>query len=129
MKKTIKEDNARKILESRYLNDNTLLEFVLEGKEVIISVRYVVGVASGIREITLTKISLEDYANNLSKIIEENEDKTAIAIFTKREKTGEYELRNVFDVEEHNYAILEFMDIVYKKKFPNKELSKNLTSK
>ena len=129
MKKTIKEDNERRILESRYLNDNTLLEFVLEGKEVIITVRYVSGVLSGIQEITLTRISLEDYANNLSKIIEENEDKTAIAIFTKREEIGEYELRNVFSVEEHKYAILEFMDIVYEKSFPNKKLSKNLTSK
>ena len=129
MKKTIKEDNERKILESRYLNDNTLLEFVLEKNQVVITVRYIEGVASGIKEITLTKISLEEYANNLSKIIEENEDKTAIAIFTKREKTGEYELRNIFDVEEHSYAILEFMDIVYSKKFPNKSLSKNLTRK
>ena len=127
MKRTIKEDNQRKILESKYLNDNTLLEFVLEKNEVIITVRFVSGVVSGIQEITLTRISLEDYANNLSKIIEENEDKTAIAIFTKREETGEYELRNVFNVEEHQYAILEFMDIVYKKKFPNRELSKNLT--
>ena len=114
MKKTIREDNSRKILESRYLNDNTLLEFVLEGNQVVASIRYVSGVVSGIREITLTTMSLEDYANNLSKIIEENEEKNAIAIF-KRDEQGNYELRNVFDVEEHSYAILEFMDIVYAK--------------
>ena len=36
MKKTIKEDNNRRILESKYLNDNTLLEYVLEdNKEVV----------------------------------------------------------------------------------------------
>lgn len=128
MKKTIKEDNARRILESRYLNDNTLLEFVLEGNQVVANIRYVSGVVSGIREITLTTMSLEDYANNLSKIIEENKDKDAIAIF-KRDEDGNYELRNVFDVEEHSYAILEFMDIVYSKKFPNKKLDKNLTRK
>ena len=68
MKKTIKEENNRKILESRYLNDNTLLEFVLEGNQVVASIRYVSGVVSGIREITLATMSLEDYANNLSKI-------------------------------------------------------------
>ena len=73
-------------------------------------------------------MSLEDYANNLSKIIEENEEKNAIAIF-KRDEQGNYELRNVFDVEEHSYAILEFMDIVYAKKFPNKKLNKDLTHK
>lgn len=128
MKKTIKEDNARRILESRYLNDNTLLEFVLEGNQVVANIRYVSGVVSGIREITLTTMSLEDYANNLSRIIEENETKDAIAIF-KRDEDGNYELRNVFDVEEHSYAILEFMDIVYSKKFPNKKLDKNLTHK
>lgn len=126
MKKTIKEENNRKILESRYLNDNTLLEFVLEGNQVVASIRYVSGVVSGIREITLATMSLEDYANNLSKIFEENEEKNAIAIF-KRDEQGNYELRNVFDVEEHSYAILEFMDIVYAKKFPNKKLNKNLT--
>ena len=129
MKKTIKEDNQRKILESKYLNDNTLLEFVLEKNEVIISIRYVAGVVSGIHEIILIKISLEDYANNLSKIIEENEEKNAIAIFTKREKNGEYELRNIFDVEEHSYVVSEFLDIVYDQKFPNKKLNKNLTHK
>ena len=126
MKKTIKEENNRKILESRYLNDNTLLEFVLEGNQVVASIRYVSGVVSGIREITLATMSLEDYANNLSKIFEENEEKNAIAIF-KRDEQGNYELRNVFDVEEHSYATLEFMDIVYAKKFPNKKLNKNLT--
>ncbi len=128
MKKTIKEDNSRKILESRYLNDNTLLEYVLEGDQVTASIRYVSGVISGIKEITLTTMSLEDYAKNLSKIIEENEEKNAIAIF-KRDEQGNYELRNVFDVEEHSYAILEFLDIVYSKKFPNKQLNKNLTRK
>ena len=127
MKKTIKEDNNRRILESKYLNDNTLLEYVLEdNKEVVATIRYVSGVISGIREITLTRMSLEDYANNLSKIIEENETKDAIAIF-KRDEKGNYELRNVFEVEEHSFAILEFMDIVYNKKFPNKQLNKNLT--
>lgn len=126
MKKTIREDNNRKILESRYLNDNTLLEFVLDGNQVVASIRYVSGVVSGIREITLTTMSLEDYANNLSKIIEENEEKDAIAIF-KRDEDGNYELRNVFEVEEHSYSILEFIDIVYAKKFPNKKLNKNLT--
>lgn len=126
MKKTIKEDNSRRILESRYLNDNTLLEFVLEEKDVVVTVRYVSSPISGIKEVTLTRMSLEDYANNLSKIIEENEKKDAIAIF-KRDEKGNYELRNIFDVEEHSYAILEFMDIVYAKKFPNKKLNKNLT--
>ena len=126
MKKTIKEDNERKILESRYLNDNTLLEFVLEEKDVVVTVRYVSSPISGIKEVTLTRMSLEDYANNLSKIIEENEKKDAIAIF-KRDEKGNYELRNIYDVEEHSYAILEFMDIVYAKKFPNKKLNKNLT--
>ena len=126
MKKTIKEDNSRRILESRYLNDNTLLEFVLEEKDVVVTVRYVSSPISGIKEVTLTRMSLEDYANNLSKIIEENEKKDAIAIF-KRAEQGNYELRNIFDVEEHSYAILEFMDIVYAKKFPNKKLNKNLT--
>ena len=71
MKKTIKEENNRKILESRYLNDNTLLEFVLEGNQVVASIRYVSGVVSGIREITLATMSLEDYANNL--LTNENE--------------------------------------------------------
>lgn len=128
MKKTIKEDNSRRILESRYLDDNTLLEFVLEGNQVIATIRYVSGVITGIKEVTLTTMSLEDYANNLSKIIEENEEKNAIAIF-KRDEKGNYELRNIFDVEEHSYAILEFMDIVYAKKFPNKQKNKNLTQK
>ena len=126
MKKTIREDNNRRILESRYLDDNTLLEFVLEEKEVVVTVRYVSSTISGIKEVTLTRMSLEDYTNNLSKIIEENEEKNAIAIF-KRDEQGNYELRNVYDVEEHSYAILEFMDIVYAKKFPNKKLNKNLT--
>lgn len=129
MKKTLKEDNNRKILESRYINDNTLLEFTLEEDKVIVGVRYISGHISGIKEVILTTMSLEDYTNNLSNIIEENETKDAIAIYKKSKETDSYKLYSIFDLEEHSYAIQEFIDIVYSKKFPNKKLNKNLTRK
>lgn len=120
MKKTIKEDQERLILQSELLNDNTLLEVVADHGNMVVGVRFVDSPLTGLREHILIKMDIVEYMKHQDKLMEINEDKTSIAIFTPTEKG--YVLKDVYDTVEHQFGYQEFVDIEYKKRFPNKSL-------
>lgn len=128
MKKTIKADKNRKILKEEYLNDNTLLEIVMEDdRNIIVSVRFVEGSSNTIREHVLTKMTIYDYLSDYNDLIKKSADSSAIAIFVKT-KEG-LQLNRFYNIEEHAFALDEFIDIVYEEKFPKLVLDKHLILK
>lgn len=128
MKKTIKADKSRKILKEEFLNDNSLLEITMEdNRDILVGVRFVEGVGSGIKEHILARINIYDYASEYSDLVKISYDSSAIAIFNKT-KAG-YQLDRFYDLEEHAFALDEFKDIVFKKKFPELALDKYLVLK
>lgn len=120
MEKTIKKDQERNIIKSELLNDNTLLEFVAKNHDIIASVRYIDSPITGIRENILFKMDVADYTKHVGEIIQISEEKEAIAIFQPIEEG--YQLKQVYDTQEHQFAISEFVDLVYKKHFPTQPL-------
>lgn len=125
MKDTIKKDRERKVIKEEYLDDNTLLEVTLEDKKVTISVRYVESPVHGIKEHILLTMTVEEYTKSKDKFIMINEERNAIAIF---ERKGEvFFLRSVYETEEHSFSAADFTDLVFKKRFPQKQLTKELT--
>lgn len=122
MKDTIKKDKERKIIKEEYLDDNTLLEVSIDEGMVIISVRFVESPITGIREHTLLQVKAEDYMKHMDKLIDVNEKKDAIAIFTPT-KEG-YLLRDVYDAKEHEFTNTDFTDLLYRERFPQKKLNK-----
>ena len=125
MKKTIKADKSRKILQEEFLNDNSLLELTMEdNRDILVGIRFVEGVGFGIKEHILTKMSIYDYLSEYSNLVKISEDSSAIAIFNKT-KAG-YQLDRLYDLEEHAFALDEFIDIVFEKKFPKLSLDKYL---
>lgn len=125
MKKTIKADKSRKILQEEFLNDNSLLELTMEdNRDILVGIRFVEGVGFGIKEHILTKMSIYDYLSEYSNLVKISEDSSAIAIFNKT-KAG-YQLDRLYNLEEHAFALDEFIDIVFEKKFPKLSLDKYL---
>lgn len=124
MKKTIKEDNNRNVVNKIYLNDNSLLEYVLENTYLTAVVRYIE--YSKINEITLTSIKEEEFYN-IFKMLKLNKNRTHIALFLKEEDN--YVLSNIYDINDHSFVDLEFIDIVFDKEFSEYELDKNLVLK
>ena len=125
MKKTIKEELNRQILKQTLINDNTLLEIESNKRNIIISVRFVEGL--GIKEHVLTHMDVAVFTDHIDEIIQFNEDKSAIAIFQLVD--GVLVLANVYDTLKHQFAISDFIDIVYRLKFPDKPLNKQLMKK
>ena len=123
MEKTIKGDLNRKIVYSKLINDNTLLEYYVKGDILFITVRFVD--LSSVREHVLKTIPVEE-SDNIFQIVNFNEDNSAIAIFNKTDEG--YQLNGVYDTIEHSYEASDFMDIVYEKKF-NQKLGKRLIKK
>lgn len=126
MKSTIKKDRERKVIKEEYLDDNNLLEVTIEDKMVVIGIRYVESPISGIKENILLTMTPEEYMKDKDKTFMINEERNAIAIFEQREEG--YFLRDVYETEEHSYAPSDFVDIVFKKRFPQKQLTKELMS-
>ena len=120
MKKTIKEDQERLILQSELLNDNTLLEVVADHGNMVVGVRFVDSPLTGLREHILIKMDIVEYMKHQDNLMEINEDRTSIAIFTPAEEG--YVLKDVYDTLEHQFGYQEFVDIEYRKRFPNKPL-------
>ena len=121
MKKTIKEDNNRQVINSIYLNDNSLLEYVKENDTISVVARYIKD--SRINEVTLTYTN----ENDINNVIRFNEDNSFVAIFSKN--NDNYVLTNIYDTKENSYVDLEFIDIVFEKKFNNLKLNKHLVLK
>lgn len=130
MRKNIKADKERTIIKEEYINDNSLLEATLEdNREVTLTIRFVKSPIEGIKEHFLTKMTIYDFLsetdfNNFLKI---SEDNSAIAIF--KEVPEGFQLERLYDTEEHSFALDEFIDIVYKEKFPELALNKHLVLK
>jgi len=122
MKKTIKEDKARKIIKEEYITDNALLEYVLENDEVTIGIRYID--RQKIHETILLKISLEDYLERAASFLDISEDKSTIATFTRIGKS--YQLDRVYEITENSFVTDDFIDVAYQLKFPNQKLNKQL---
>lgn len=128
MKKTIKADKQRKILKEEFLNDNALLQATMEdNRDVTISVRFVEHPLVGIKEHILTKLSIYDYVSDYDNLIKIANDSSAIAVFNKTDEG--FQLDSLYDAEEHTFAIDEFIDIAYEKKFPELVLDKYLVLK
>lgn len=124
MKDTIKEDKERKIIKEEYLDNNTLLEISVEEGKVVISVRFVDTHLSGIKEHILLQIKAETYMKHMEGLIDISEKKDTIAIFKPTEKG--YLLHSVYDTSSHEFVNADFTELLYKRRFPHKQLNKNL---
>ena len=120
MRKTIREDGKRLVLESEYLNDNALLEYVAEEGFMNVGVRYVKSPLEGIKEQKVLHMDITQYMKHPGEIIEINEGKDAIAVFLPCEQG--YTLRSIYDTVEHQFVDPEIMDMEYPKKFPGHTL-------
>ena len=125
MKKTLKEDQERLVLQSELLNDNALLEYTADRGYMIVGVRYVDGYH--IEEDIVLMMNIVDYMKHQEALIELNEDKSAIATFRPTDEG--YVLTDVYDTVEHRMGIPEFVDIEYQNRFPNKKLIKDFYKK
>ena len=115
MKKTIKEDLETKYLKEELVNDNTLLLYEILGKNnILLKMRYIG--RNTLKETNIINLTLEEYMSG--KVVRLNEDNTALAIF-KNEDDKEV-LTQVYDLETHYSTCLDFMDILYNKKFKDK---------
>lgn len=116
MKKTIKEDNERIILNQQYLDDNNLLEYLIDEKYISLIVRFIEH--SKINEIKLTKMTFDDYLNNLNNLVKINDNNTAVALYKK--ENDEYYLDRLYKAEDHSFAYNDFIDIEYNNYFNSK---------
>ena len=117
MRKTIKEDNERLVLQRELLNDNALLEISTNNGFVEVGIRFVDSSVREIKEHILINMETVEFMKHQDNLIEINDNKDTIAIY---KPVGEkYELIQVYDVKNHQYAISDFLDIVYNEKFPN----------
>ena len=117
MEKDIKKDSNRSILNSFYINDNTLLEYEINGEEVLFNVRFVENRA--IHEHILGKVNIVEFFEHLDDIIQLNEDHSAIAFYQK--DGDEYRLFRLYDTKEHLFALDDFMEEEYQKYFEKKK--------
>lgn len=127
MKNTIKSDNERLIIKEELLDDNSLLqyEYDRENDKVLLAIRFIKH--HTIQEHILTILSIHEYASELDDRVKINEDHTSIAIFDK--KDNDYVLRDCYNLQEHNYAINDFVDIEFNNKFPNIKINNYLVLK
>ena len=125
MKKTINAELRAGFIRQILINDNALLYYRHNEKNnelVDISLRYIEH--NKIHEqhlITLPKERLID------GLIEINSKGTAIATYKEVEEG--YQLDRVYSIEEHTFGVSDFLDLEYKKYFPENALSKEMIKK
>ena len=117
MEKDIKKDSNRSVLNSFYINDNTLLEYEINGEEVLFNIRFVENRA--IHEHILGKVNIVEFVEHIDDIIQLNEDHSAIAFYQK--DGDEYRLFRLYDTKEHLFALDDFMEEEYQKYFEKKK--------
>lgn len=120
MKKTIKEDQERFVMQSELLNDNTLLEYVADHGYMVVGVRFIESPLKGMKEHILLNMDIVEYMKHRAEVIQINEDKSAIATF--RPTDDGYVLEDVYDTIEHQFGYQEFIDLEYQKRFPEQPL-------
>ena len=116
MKKTLKEDLDRIIVKEELIGDNNLIQYEYDWKQdtILLGVRFVAG--TSIKEHIIKQMTVHEYASELHEIVRFNEDKSAIAIFKKQDEN--YILDKCYDLNEHAFASIEFMDLEYNQRFP-----------
>lgn len=117
MKKTIKDDQERIILGQQYLDDNNLLEYRVDDREISLSVRYIEN--NKINEIILTKMLYEDYINDLNNLVKINDNNTAVAIYKRN--NNEYYLKKIYKTKNHSLSVSNFIDKEYDMYFNTKK--------
>ena len=126
MKKNIVDEIRRFVIHSDLINDNTLMECVLEDDDIVsVSIRHIEH--NKIVEHTLARISLSQYAECFQPLFEINEKRDTIAIFKNVGK--EFQLDRLYDLNNYSFISGEFLDLMYKRKFPNKKLTNELKKK
>ena len=125
MKKTIKEEKERRIIREELIGDNSLVQYEYdeETNRVMLVVRFVKN--NTIKEHILITMTLDEYNDELDRIVKFNKNNSAIALFKKEDFEGafyKYTLHDCYDLREHSFALVDFLDLEYHKKFPkNKE--------
>lgn len=120
MKKTIVEDFHEKYIKSIFIHDNALLIFrknETDENKIDVAVRFVDN--HSIKEQLLTTL---DKTETDSKLIEINNAGTAIAIY--KMKNNERQLDRIYSLEEHFFALDDFLELEYQKQFQEKQIVK-----
>ena len=120
MKKTIVEDFHEKYIKSIFIHDNALLIFrknETDENKIDVAVRFVDN--HSIKEQLLTTL---DKTETDSKLIEINNAGTAIAIY--KMKNNERQLDRIYSLEEHFFALDDFLELEYQKQFQEKPIVK-----
>ena len=120
MKKTIVEDFHEKYIKSIFIHDNALLIFrknETDENKIDVAVRFVDN--HSIKEQLLTTL---DKTETDSKLIEINNTGTAIAIY--KMKNNERQLDRIYSLEEHFFALDDFLELEYQKQFQEKQIVK-----
>lgn len=120
MKRTIAEDFHEKYIKSIFIHDNALLIFrknETDENKIDVAVRFVDN--NSIKEQLLTTL---DKTETDSKLIEINNTGTAIAIY--KMKNNERQLDRIYSLEEHFFALDDFLELEYQKQFQEKPIVK-----
>ena len=120
MKKTIVEDFHEKYIKSIFIHDNALLIFrknETDENKIDVAVRFVDN--NSIKEQLLTTL---DKTETDSKLIEINNTGTAIAIY--KMKNNERQLDRIYSLEEHFFALDDFLELEYQNQFQEKPIVK-----
>lgn len=120
MKRTIAEDFHEKYIKSIFIHDNALLIFrknETDENKIDVAVRFVDN--NSIKEQLLTTL---DKTETDSKLIEINNTGTAIAIY--KMKNNERQLDRIYSLEEHFFALDDFLELEYQKQFQEKQIVK-----
>lgn len=120
MKRTIVEDFHEKYIKSIFIHDNALLIFrknETDENKIDVAVRFVDN--NSIKEQLLTTL---DKTETDSKLIEINNTGTAIAIY--KMKNNERQLDRIYSLEEHFFALDDFLELEYQKQFQEKQIVK-----
>ena len=120
MKRTIAEDFHEKYIKSIFIHDNALLIFrknETDENKIDVAVRFVDN--NSIKEQLLTTL---DKTETDSKLVEINDTGTAIAIY--KMKNNERQLDRIYSLEEHFFALDDFLELEYQKQFQEKQIVK-----
>ena len=125
MKKNIVDEMLVRFLWWNIIGDNALLVYKQNEKEedkVDICFRYIE--SNSIKEQFITTVPKSKMHRGLVEI---NPTKTAIAVYQETEEG--YQLTRVYSILDHSFESPEFIDLEYKKNFPENELSPQLIKK
>ena len=117
MKRTIAEDFHEKYIKSIFIHDNALLIFrknETDENKIDVAVRFVDN--HSIKEQLLTTL---DKTETDSKLVEINDTGTAIAIY--KMKNNERQLDRIYSLEDHFFALDDFLELEYQKQFQEKQ--------